>query len=185
QVLIRILEDKINAHLDEQNLTTWKRLVAEYKDLDPVCETILDIGYSQFPAYELLVITSDKTKNKIRERKSMGLNISLLTNHYTIYFETTLFFDNYKNTFGQPSTKRIFYGTNAANDEEKQMLLTLQNLMEKHFPNHSYIPYHILFIGKFAGAVPHGEFPDRREEGFSIFRFLFGNIHIGDADILE
>lgn len=184
QELKAILTKKINTHLDGQIATPWKSLVAEWKHQASV-EVAMDLGHNQFPSYELAGIISDEEVNGIRERKGITLCISLLTDHYTIYFNATLFLKNYLNPLGRPVTKKIYYGIENAKKEEEQLMQSLHKLTKKYFPDHEFIEHRLLFESHVHGATPHGQDPLGDKNSYPILNFLFNLEHIGDAEILE
>lgn len=183
--LLKILETKINDHIDESKETTWKRFVRELRS-EVGSYHILDIGYSQFPSYKLSIMISDEENDQLRERKSVDLSISLLTNHFTIHCESTIFLKEYRTSLDRPLVKHVYYGIKNANEEEKVLFEKLQHLVGKYFSHYEFVNHEILFNSSFKGGVPHGEGEHYSRDSYPIFSFLFDlSAGFQNLDVLE
>ena len=139
--------------INEKEIEPWKSLVKEAEKLIECC-FVFDGCYYQFPNY-YLKLDLEKEDSEQNMLISICLNISLLTNSYTVYFESTM------NPSGAPSGNPMLtmtlYGAETAKGNEPNQMLALKDLVELHFKNYSFIPHEGLFKRKILGGLPHGE----------------------------
>ena len=135
-----------------------------------------------FPAFTLIVPLSDENKQDLRERKILHVSLSLLTNHYTIFVESTIFFQNYKR-YGDTLYQRIFHGEKNSNLEELNVFNKVKDLLIKHFPNYKYVSHSLLMNNTVQDKKPLGTLSEKSE--YPIYSFLFGLFDINDGMIVE
>lgn len=171
--LRRILEDKIIG-LKNFKVTPWTHLM---RDVEYEIEQaqILDLAGEQFPNFISRIELGNEEFRGLVQSKALYINISLLIDYYTVFYESTTRFKLYSDEgrFSNPR-KVILYGEGNARKEELELLHRLKEIAQVHFPEYRFIAHHDLFHQKITGGLPHGEDAEAMKSQYSFYRFLFG-----------
>lgn len=167
-----ITSNKINKLINNEKIEIWDSFIKDFS-LQVRGNKVINLVSKQFPSYELMLHISDTSTEQIRTRKSMTIVLSLLTHHYSVYFESLLFLHDYK-VRGRPLSQLIIYGEENATLEEKEIQKRTKALMVHHFPSYEFVNHSILFQTKVSGGLPYGENKDDIKQEYPIYNFLFG-----------
>ena len=178
-----IIDEKISELYSSDKTNFWFDLLTEMKEKNGENQ-VMDLSSSQFPSYELMIPFESTTDNGIEYKLFVHLVISLLTDHYTIFFKSKISFTKYK-FLNRPVNKKILFGEKNADDQQKETLKALVNVVKAHFPGYQFVNHFILFKTPISGGLPHGEDVESLRPEYPMFRFLFGLDDIIDSEIVE
>ncbi|MEQ9405476.1 MAG: hypothetical protein RIM99_17935 [Cyclobacteriaceae bacterium] len=147
-------------------------------------EEVHAIYGSQLPLDQLIIDLDDDIVDQIRKRRTIFISRSLLCQYYTIYFRTDFFFEEYK-LLGRPVYKLIIYGEETGNDSEKDIMMSLKQLVQEDFPDYTFVRHGLLFKQKISGGLPYGESFEYIKPEYPIYSFLFGNSPASETTILD
>jgi hypothetical protein len=175
--LEEIVAKKIN-EVSDNIKTPWSALIEDIK-MKFGKDNLLDQAFYQFPGY-CATIELEKSKEVGKEfARSIVLNISLLTDHYTIFFEDSFKYSMYNdNKYGvsRPPTVKIIYCKSCLEKYYLDFIGSLKSLISLHLPKHEFIDHALLFDHEIAGGIPYGEAFDSVSNGNnSIYEYLFFN----------
>ncbi len=112
--------------------------------------------YSNFPSYSIFIELRNELKNEIKTLTWLNVRISLLTNHYTIYFEERNHFSGFKILGGNdmPVLFRILSSRNLNVDNNNRYIVEIQKLMSNLFPEHIFVNHDLLLNYKISDRIP-------------------------------
>jgi len=178
QELIDIIRQKIT-QLQSNNLPTHVRqLEKELADVIPEAIVRNEL-YRQFPNYQFALEIASEKWGGLEHNVRLILIISLLTKHYTVFFDEWLLMPNNEN----PPFSHKLFGSRVLSFKENMLanqddyLQRIQALMAKFFPGYTFVPHSYLFAQKVKYGVPYGETDDRGayDIAYPVFHFLFDN----------
>lgn len=101
----KILTNKINDIIEAKE-TKWVSFVNSMK---PVYEAdFFDMNYHQFPSHIARVNIINESNSKFDFQQTLVINISLLCNYYTVFFEDLFIFKNYSDNLSKPKIKLVY-----------------------------------------------------------------------------
>lgn len=182
--LKEILKAKID-NISAQKNTKWSILVEDVKKHFPTYK-VFDYGYLQFPNYILVIELCIHENNRIVITKSIILNISLLVNYYTIFFEDLIKLKgDADNSNGIKDTHfQMIYFNSCIEEECLENANQLKKIVAQFFNEHSFLEHRQLFENKVLGSKSYGNEFSSTNEASCLYELLFSNDQIPDR-ILE
>jgi len=185
-----LVEDKINNIMDgnipEQNVKLSKDILEYFKRYE-----VRDENYLQFPNYAFNISFGRIRKcSTIDSTSNLRLVISLLTNHYTVFFEEVYLISGLQQADDlSPGTMidtsrrmvNVLSDYNAAYDYHKVYFNKLQDLMAEHFSHYQYIHHAILFNSTIHFGAPWGTSPGFN---YTVYDYLFDSNSIRGACVV-
>ena len=148
-------------------------------------QSIVRNSFIGHPSRSIFIPLGEQRSDSTVEKKKVILDLSLLTKHYTIYFESLITFNEYKTTQGRPLAKRIFYGKQNASSSELALLAMLLEEVPQYYPEYRFVPHDLLMSSMINGAVPHGQEHETAHNATSMYVLLFGQRALDNVSILE
>jgi len=178
QELIAIVEQKISQMMEGRLPENVNLLEIKLKEAFP--DSILHNQiYKQFPNYTFSIEIANELDGGLDRLLWMTVNISLLTKHYTVFFQETMKFGDKEgssfsyDTFGY---LLISFSRNRFPYKE-EYFLKIEKIMMELFPGYEFVSHSFLFANKVKYGVPFGETDDDiNKTRHSIFSFLFDNL---------
>jgi hypothetical protein len=186
------LEEIVEKKIDEvsNNIKTpWYFLIEDIKTKF-VKYSLFDEGFHQFPSY-YAKIEIERSKDGGKEfSRTVIINISLLTDYYTIYFEDFFKYSLYKdNKFGisRPPTMKIVYCKSCLEKYFLDFIDSLKSVIKQHFPKKEFIDHSILFDHEVDGGTVYGKMLEYVPgKNYSIYEYLFfSGINRSQMTVLE
>lgn len=173
--LKKITANKIDS-LVNNKVTEWSHLVAALEKR--FGDKVFDIAYWQFPCYMLRVVLKEEKNDRFEYVQNFIVNISLLCNFYTIYFEDVFFYPTYVSKGATPLQQRVIYFQNEGIGKEHELNPEeIETLLRLHFKEHRYISHKTLFDYKVSGGYPGMEsLEDATHFEYPIYSFLFDSL---------
>ncbi len=169
-----LLEKKINGLINNTDTpwTSFIKLLDEYEGLN-----ILDCGFQQFPSYTVKLEMKKTTGEAFDYQRSLVVNISLLTEHFTLFFEDHYLYKNFTDGFRNPTFKIAF---SKSTIEESQLADLIKRVCEdlaKLFPAHKFIYHKTLFLYKIKDGHLYtiGETPS--DTNLFLYHYLFDGFY--------
>jgi hypothetical protein len=177
----KLIQDKVVEKLEQLDNTNtpWFKFS---KDIESkVGKSIFfDYSFNQFPSYSCK-IQLEKTSNiDFDISKNIVIELSLLTKHYTIFFN-----DEYKNkryqldsTGSNNSIKNeIWYYKSCKIESEFKLADSFKLVVKNYFPDYNFIEHDILFNCIVEGGLPFNRNYDEvmPNQKFSVYEYLFDN----------
>ncbi len=126
---------------------------------------------AQFPCYILRLDLSKKQIGEIEHISSIFLSVSLLTNHYTIFFNSDFKFLQFDSKVRE---RALVLSLKENKEEELEKVEIIKMEMSKYFPKHNFAHHTALFNYNVKDGYPHGLLTSYGKESYSIYQFLFG-----------
>jgi hypothetical protein len=167
----QIVEEKRNQVLKNKLPLSIVGLIGKLNNYFKSFE-VLDECYLPFPAYSISVHFTDNVYGHIKVSSYIRVKISLLTNHFTVFYEDVNYFENFSKV--TPMVFRIFSSLNKAIDQEKDYFNSILMAVQRHFPSYVFVNHRNLFTSKVNG-VPYNQLQDERNSLHSVYDFLFDN----------
>lgn len=172
-----IVRNKINEIVEEKE-TNWSKLVASVRDYTNN-NSILDMGYIQFPSYILRFPIADNIFSFGNRKNTLCLSVSLLTPFFTVYIE-----EEYKRLDSIAAINDMeaydrFYLTHKHYDDPffSDILIALTKIISNTFPGYQFIAHTKLFNHKITGVQPWPDFGSEYEhKNVSLYRLLFDGL---------
>lgn len=176
------LSDQKKKYLSSDSL--WNRFVSTVKEKTEI-PGIIAVDSNNLPSKYIIIPLGKTNSNEIQvqEVKTAVCNISSLTNHYVIYFETQYIFEKYKNR-NRPLVKNIVYGKGLCSTSEVELLNKLKAIINLYYPDYHFTDHQLLMTTYIQGGSPHWENTDNKSK-FPIYSFLFGPYNFENAEILK
>lgn len=171
------IEMKIQ-HLLDEDITPLSKLINELKA--NISFEIEDFSHHQFPSYYFAINLKTSNTENVSCKKSLLVFISLLTNHYTFFFEDHYDF-YYKNKNLEYSkslfTKVFYYSSFPLNENLNFLEKILHKIIPRFFEQYDFINHDLLFETKVIGGMTLVN-PERYDpwKEYSCFEYLFSNI---------
>jgi len=174
--LTNIITEKINRLIAGDTPQVCTELLDKIKQALPNY-TVETSYHRQFPNYAIEIELPKKEYPEIHLLYHLKLRISLLTNHYTLFFEETALHQNIKGGLsGQIPLRSIAVSSILVNlPESEQMVIALKEILRKIFPDYHFVSHRLLMSRKIKGGYPHGADHNPYNDEFSIYNFLFDN----------
>jgi len=178
QELIDIIKQKIT-QLQSNNLPTHvQQLEKELAGVIPGAIVRNEL-YSQFPNYQFALEIAAEKWGGLKHNVRLMFIISLLTKHYTVFFDEHLLMLNDKN----PPLSHKLFGSRVLSFEENVLteqdgyLQKIKTIMTTLFPEYTFVSHSYLFAHKVKYGVPYGETDKRgaHDIAYPVFHFLFDN----------
>lgn len=170
-----IIEKKIEGLLSKQG--PWQLF------LDAIIkehgENINDISPFPFPAYNLKIPLADEKQDLYILKRYLCIDVSLISKHYTIYFEDFYSFSEYKYE-GAPLGKIyvhfhvLFYKT-MTTESFKQSANKANDYIRQCFPEYQFASHNILFNYKVDNLLPYEAGDIYNGRVFSLYDFTMSN----------
>lgn len=166
--------DKYQEAIKTKENLRWTQLSDKLKEQHKIIEKT----QINAPSKHFSISLSDTAE----KRKLLHIVFSVLSNHYTIYFETEYDFDEYASSV----KKHIIYGEVNASIQERKMMTGLKQTILDFYPKYNFVDHYLLSSSKVIGGIPYG-FDTTDSSSFSIYALLFGDDFylLNDEDILE
>jgi hypothetical protein len=163
--------------LDNNIKTPWSDFFTQVEKKFQQYQTF-DESYHQFPSY-ITTIQLEKSKDSEREiTKELVINVSLLTDYYTIFFKDSYKYLRYgTDSLRVPPGLEIIYYENGTEKTYFDFAAELKNMIQQYFPNHLFVEHYLLFNTEVAGGIIYGQGFDipLLDTRYSIYEFLFSN----------
>ena len=117
----------------------------------------------------------------------LSVRISLLTNHYTVFFEELIFHKNLRAGSNQAVSMSFTVSSSIGHiANAENMVQTLKTIVESNFPDYKFVNHRLLFCRKIEGGYPHGADRNPFKKEFSLYNFLFDNEYevFGDLNVV-
>lgn len=181
-----IVEKKLESEINNENAQCNLLL----NDIEIIFSdtSVLNHFHYQFPNLEIEIVMDSFQENFTKHRCHLVLIISLLTNHYTLFFEDTFLFSsliNYSSEFDPPF--KIIQSFYRHKYFEKISFSAINLSITKFFPNHKYVHHYPLKNIEIEGGCPFGEDYTNGDK-YTLFDFLFsyrGKAPFHSNDIIE
>lgn len=177
-----IVESKINTLMEKGTIEPWNPLIKELEQ-SIECSHLEDQAYYQFPNLICQLELGSSLSQKVKVGSKLVLVLSLLTEHYTIFYQYEIFarkfFKEVETNLreweidGACPKKFILYGEENCTDEEKDNLELIKKSMSKLYPQYRFVPHWMLLTYEVKGVVPFGGDRETAEEAYPIFDLLF------------
>jgi len=168
---IEIVDQKIsslvNGSLPENLLNLETDIRSLFSDL-----TVTDEYAIQFPNYAFGVALSEEDFPNLRRAILLRIRISLLTKHYTYFYEEHITHKAFKASGSLVNTTVVSSYLNG-NEHNPGLLSQLRNMIEESFPGYSYANHDLLFQTKIEYGTPFGEIAIPIHKYYSLYQFLF------------
>ena len=165
----KILTSKIN-NIIEDKKSNWdeltKLIMGIYKD------GFFDMNYLQFPSHIGKIALKNELHQEYDYQQTLVINISLLCNFYTIFFEDTFIYKNYIDPLPKPKTK-ILYLNQKKKIEINHTIEIIQQKIKWLFPEYEYINHKVLFLYEIKAGVPYTDGYEYATPPYFIYNFLF------------
>lgn len=175
-ILKEKLESKINGIINNAIPADFINLKKGIEDAFQNTELrVLDEYHTQFPSYALSIELFKEKYNTITVTDSIKVNTSLLTNHFTLFYDQTILSSCYSAVVNQqlPVFSTIISSHNNL-DKGRHYYDILINLITKHLPSYIYADCQKLFTCLIRGGTPFG-MDNLTDKNYPIFAYLFGN----------
>ncbi|OKS84879.1 hypothetical protein [Mucilaginibacter polytrichastri] len=168
-----IIETKINQlianDLPEHCTALLNEVKAEFSGLE-----VYDNLYHQFPSIDLSINLFNSKENNIERVTLLSLKISLLTNHYIIYYENSFTFTNYQTLRHIPIKTRIISSVNEEADVSGEWYKKLFKIVNHIYPLYKQVNHRHVFTRFIKGGLPY-PFDYSNQIDYPIYNYLFGN----------
>ena len=172
--------------IESETNTPWTNFIKETRDKFSTID-IQDASYIPFPSYTLLINLGNIKTNNDRCRKTFVLNLSLLTNYFTCYFEDVHDFFNDNERKGN-SNVSVVYATTSHDTQDKILLDAVKSIIPGHFPDYEFVAHHLLFNTKISGVTTYTspELIHNPVLATSIYELLFSHeLFVENYKVLE
>lgn len=180
----KLIEEKI-AHkinnIDNKN-TNWAKFIKELKKATKEFD-LHDYAYIQFPSYQCSIALKEETNDQNIFNRDIIINISMLTNHYTIYFQDYYRMNRYDSKLaGNTVIKhQIVFMKIEKNEAYVKIIENVKALVAKHFPDFTFLEHDFIFNTAVYGGYPRNRntrFLTNITERYSVFEYLFDDSFI-------
>lgn len=138
-------------------------------------ENINDISALPFPAYNLKIpLASEESESYILKRQ-LCIDVSLVSKHYTIYFEDFYNFSEYM--YEEAPMGKIlvhfyvlFYKT-MTTESFKRSASNADDYVRQFFPEYQFVSHNVLFNYKVDNLLPYQADDINKEKVFSLYDF--------------
>lgn len=149
-----------------------------------------DLSYFQFPSYTLEIPLTLNTFDNLTITKNIIVSVSLLTDHYTIFFEDRFIYRQMPNDLSRyKGAFSVVYFVSNTNQSYIKLLEIIKRDLKKHFSSFTFVPHSLLMSTIIEGGIPYKKFDDYlddRARKFSMYEFLFNsNIELSRITVLE
>ncbi len=170
-VFRRILDRKIN-EIAEGHTSSWTMLKDEIKCIFPH-QSIIEQSYNQFPSYQLYIRIFERDEKGIRFERRLCLNISLLCQYYTLFFETIVSIKSHNDSEHSVATSRIFSFFDLE-ESKKNDIDEIKLLIEKNYKDYQFVHHKILFSYFIEGCGTYSNWQEYETgQKNPIYLFLF------------
>lgn len=177
-----IVESKINSLQKKGVIKPWNTLIRELEQSIEF-SYLEDQAYYQFPNLICQFDLGNSMCQEVKMGTKLVLALSLLTEHYTIFYQYELFARKF---FKETETnlreweidracpkKFVLYGEENCMDKEKDNLELIKNSMSSFYPSYHFVPHWMLLNYEVKGVIPFGGDREVAEEAYPIFDLLF------------
>lgn len=170
----QILTEKINLVISKER-TPWvdfiEKLQSEFAD------SILDMDYLQFPCHLVKITLKKEHHSDYEFERYLVVNVSLLCNYYTLFFEDRFRFKDYTNDIIKPSITILFSRKLSEKVHFDDLVTKIESQLVKYFGNYSRINHKLLFDYKVEAVLPYTEGEGEQEVPFSFYQLLFDSFY--------
>ncbi|NHA02227.1 hypothetical protein G7092_00390 [Mucilaginibacter sp. HC2] len=171
--LRKILEDKINNVIANDIPNPCKDFIRkverDFKNFE-----ISNRLHRQFPNYSFSVKLVDETLNGVQNICSLNIKISLLSKHFTVYYEDLYIFKEHLIARHTPINFKILSSANFTADPERAYLNKMIEIIKSSFFDHEYVHHKILFSYPVEGGTPYGINAESKSI-YPLYFYLFDN----------
>jgi hypothetical protein len=178
-----IVERKIGTLINNE-ITPWHNFIEQVHKVTSL--EVKNYPFYQFPSYTAIVEINKIVSDTIIWNRSYYIIVSLLCNGFTCFFLDTYKFHNFEPVLSIPPYKHIASFQSASLKEDRVLLEPITALVKQYFPEHTFIPHHLLFSYKvdLVSNYVIGEFSNSILQKFSFFNLLFDPfLEINDLSI--
>ncbi len=180
QELKKIVENKINDECNDTQSVSNRLCAALKNKLEDT--SLENRNYYSCPSYTIVINLGNEISDDIRHISFLQADISLLCNHFTIFYVDEYRFEN----TGSKDLAPIFsiYSLNAKiNKVGDDLFKLVASEINSFIPDKKYAHHKILFDNKIIGSVPFGEewSPNPADNVYSLYDLLF--FYTGKTDI--
>jgi hypothetical protein len=163
-----IVHKKIIA-IQENSQTPWKLLMDE---LTATCGRyhLSNYDFLQFPAYHAKLNLEVKVSNQVAIRKSLIINVSMLTNVYTVFVLDEI--EKETRSYPNSAALNIVCYDAETSLEVKTMIDNIRTTLEKYFTGYRFVSHNILMKQVIHAGITYGSFEENKN-GHSLYQLLF------------
>ena len=185
QKLQEILKNESNIRQNDYKNSKWN-LFIESINSEGYLSKVEDFSINGLPSQIASVeYGSDQIyEDEFQKSTRIYISKSLLSNYYTIYFESKISFLKLKE-FKNPIFQTTIFGLENSSDEQKELYSSIISKMQTYFPDCEFVPHDLLMNTLVKGGIPIGQETGGNLHGYSIFSFLFGHMHYGDIKVIK
>jgi hypothetical protein len=168
-----IMERKVDSLINNE-VTPWQNFI-EHVNKEISLE-VKNVAFHQFPSYTAIIEISKTISDTIIWNRSYHIIVSLLCSGFTCFFLDTYKFHNFEPVHSAPPPfKHIASFQSASLKEDRVLLEPITALVKQYFPEHFFIPHHLLFSYKVELVSNYviREFSNPILQKFSFFNLLF------------
>ena len=167
-----IVERKIGSLINNE-VTPWHNFIEQVHKVTGL--EVKNFAFYQFPSYTAIVEINKTVSDTIIWNRSYYIIVSLLCNGFTCFFLDTYKFHNFEPALHIPPFKHIASFQSASLKEDRDLLEPITVLVKQYFPEHTFIPHHLLFSYKvdLVSNYVMREFSNPSLQKFSFFNLLF------------
>lgn len=170
---IDIVGQKISSLTKDHLPVEVKELETNIKNLFKTL-TVMNEIHRQFPNYAFAVNLTEEDFPNLSRVLLLRIRISLLTKHYTYFYEEHIIHKTSK-AFGSPVHTTVVSSELIGNEHDPELINQLRTTIEKSFPGYSYANHELLFQTKIEYGTPYGEMAIPTYKYYSLYQFLFDN----------
>ena len=171
--LKKILEDKINnvieANIPNDCQNFIGKMEVEFKRFE-----VFNKLHRQFPNYSFLVKLMDETLNGIQNTCHLNIKISLLSRHFTVYYEEVSIFKEHLIARHTPVSFKIISSTNVKADPNSEYFNKMIEIAKVCFLDYEYVHHKTLFSYPIEGGTPYGVDKEIKNV-YPLYFYLFDN----------
>lgn len=152
----RMWIDKLEGKFSETSATSI-RWTALTKALNKYygTEAVEDMLYRQFPGFTAYIKLMEKDADGFRQTRHLVLNISLLSDVYTVFCEDKFYVEAVAKQANETYTEPFILLSAKSNSNFQPDLSNVKDLVTEHFPDHSFLAHKYLFFYKIQACTPY------------------------------
>ncbi|MEM9340169.1 MAG: hypothetical protein AAGA66_15650 [Bacteroidota bacterium] len=179
-----VLDSSAFSLQNESKEDKWYQLLNELKTRLKK-EEVRNHSSIAFPSRSLHVPLGEEKNAAITERKSLKLEVSLLTNRYTIYFESLITFKNYEEFGKKPVRTTFIHGEKNASNRELELVKEFKRMVPEFYTGYQFVNHKLAMETKIEGAIPYESEIETWPSESLVFTLLFGPKQLVNSKILE
>lgn len=177
QRIKNIVADKINQLMAGKLPDSCQTLIASVEEQFNGLQVFNNL-HQQFPNVDLSIKLLETNENNIERLLLLNLKISLLSNHFLIYYEDIYTFKQYKTVKHHQVRVRMISSVNEEADPTGKHYQTLLKMVTNCYPSHTQVNHRWVFTRFIKGGAPFNIQDYAQGDEYPIYNFLFGMEHI-------